>query len=101
MGGALALLHLIRAPEPFGLVMAEAMACGTPVIGFALGSVPEVVEHGKTGFIAHHLEEAEAYLKDIHRIRREDCRNRVERLFTLEEMVTGYERAFQRIVENK
>jgi glycosyltransferase involved in cell wall biosynthesis len=98
MGGALALLHLIRAPEPFGLVMAEAMACGTPVIGIGLGSVPEVVEHGVTGFVAANLDEAVALAERLPDIRRRACRERVERLFTLERMVEGYERAFQQLL---
>ena len=99
MGGALALLHLVRAPEPFGLVMAEAMACGTPVIGIGLGSVPEVVEHGVTGFVARDLDEAAVYVERLSDIRRRDCRERVERLFTLERMVEGYERAYRRVLE--
>lgn len=98
MGEALALLHLVRAPEPFGLVMAEAMACGTPVIGFGLGSVPEVVEHGVTGFVARDLDEAVSFVGRLSGIRRRDCRERVQRLFTLERMVEGYERAFARVV---
>jgi glycosyltransferase involved in cell wall biosynthesis len=97
MGEALALLHLVRAPEPFGLVMAEAMACGTPVIGFGLGSVPEVVEHGVTGYIARDLDEAAVFVERLSAIRRRDCRERVERLFTLERMVEGYEQAYQRL----
>lgn len=101
MGGALALLHLIRAPEPFGLVMAEAMACGTPVIGFGLGSVPEVVEHGVTGFVARDLDEAVALAEKLSAIDRRNCRERVERLFTLERMVEGYERAFERLAESR
>jgi len=95
MGGALALLHLVRAPEPFGLVMAEAMACGTPVIGFGRGSVPEVVEDGKTGFVVSSVEEAVRAIDRLADIRREDCRRRVEERFTLETMVAGYEAAFE------
>lgn len=98
MGDALALLHLIREPEPFGLVMAEAMACGTPVIGFGLGSVPEVVEHGVTGLVAKDMDDAVSLLGQLRGIRRRDCRERVERLFTLDRMTEGYERAFERLV---
>jgi Glycosyltransferase len=99
LGGALALLHLIRVPEPFGLVMAEAMACGTPVVGIGLGSVPEVVEHGVTGFVARDLDEAVAFAEQLPQLNRRHCRERVERLFTLERMVEGYERAFERLAE--
>lgn len=98
MGDALALLHLIRSPEPFGLVMAEAMACGTPVIGFGHGSVPEVVEHGVTGFVASDLNEAIAMAEHLPNIQRRSCRERVERLFTLERMVEGYEQAFETVM---
>lgn len=100
MGGALALLHLIRAPEPFGLVMAEAMACGTPVVGFGLGSVPEVVEHEKTGYVVHTMEEAVAAIGRISEISRADCRKRAEEHFTIDHMVDGYERAFANFVES-
>lgn len=99
MGDALALLHLIRVPEPFGLVMAEAMACGTPVIGIGLGSVPEVVEHGVTGFVVKDLDEAVSMVNRLSEIRRKDCRERVERLFTLERMVEGYEQAYDRCLQ--
>ena len=95
MGGALALLHLVRAPEPFGLVMAEAMACGTPVIGFGLGSVPEVVQHGKTGFVVSSVDEAVRQIGKLSTLRRQDCRRWVEEMFTLEQMVSGYEQAFR------
>jgi len=101
MGGALALLHLVRAPEPFGLVMAEAMACGTPVIGFGRGSVPEVVEHGKTGFVVATVEDAVQAINRLPDIRREDCRRRVEERFTLDTMVSGYEEAFRRLAEHR
>jgi len=99
MGGALALLHPVRAPEPFGLVMAEAMACGTPVIGFNRGSVPEVVEHGKTGFVVSTVEEAVEAVGRLSAVRRHDCRERVERLFTVERMAEGYEEAYRRVLE--
>lgn len=101
MGGALALLHLVRAPEPFGLVMAEAMACGTPVIGFGRGSVPEVVEHEKTGFVVSTVEEAVRAIDRLSDIRRIDCRRQVEEHFTLDTMVTGYEAAFQQLIEQR
>src|SRR5690606_16619790 len=58
LGDAAALLFPVDWPEPFGLVMIEAMACGTPVIAFRCGSVPEVIEHGRSGFIVNSIEEA-------------------------------------------
>ncbi len=98
MGGALALLHLIRAPEPFGLVMTEAMACGTPVVGFGLGSVPEVVAHGKTGYVVKTMDEAVSAIGQLSAINRKDCRRRVEEHFTVDHMVAGYEQAFQNLL---
>lgn len=85
--------------EPFGLVMTEAMACGTPVIGFKRGSVPEVVEHGKTGFIVENVKEMAEAMKNIEQIKRLDCRVRVEHNFSNECMVDGYEKAFLKIVK--
>ncbi len=98
MGGALALLHLVRAPEPFGLVMAEAMACGAPVIGFGLGSVPEVVNHGKTGFVVSTVDEAVNHIEKLPSLRRRECRRWVEERFALEKMVSGYEQAFYQLL---
>jgi glycosyltransferase involved in cell wall biosynthesis len=60
LGGAYALLHLINFAEPFGLSMIEAMACGTPVIAYPLGSIPEIIKHQQTGFIVDNLKEAVA-----------------------------------------
>lgn len=98
LGGALALLHPVTVPEPFGLVLAEAGACGTPVIGFGLGSVPEVVEDGVTGFVVSSVEEAVEAVKRVPQLRREDCRRRVEEHFTLDRMVEGYLAVYERVV---
>jgi glycosyltransferase involved in cell wall biosynthesis len=65
LGGALALLFLIAWPEPFGLVMIEAMACGTPVIAWGEGSVPEVIDHGVSGMIVSSVEEAIEAVRQI------------------------------------
>ncbi|MEK7521069.1 MAG: glycosyltransferase family 4 protein [Patescibacteria group bacterium] len=91
---AKATLVPIQWEEPFGLVMTEAMACGTPVIAFKRGSAPEVVEHGQTGFIAETVEEMAAAMKEIGKISRAACRKRVEENFSLERMVDGYEKVF-------
>jgi glycosyltransferase involved in cell wall biosynthesis len=95
LGEALALLFPIDWPEPFGLVMIEALACGTPVIARPFGSVPEVLEHGRTGFIADTLEEMEAAVHKLDRIDRAECRREVEARFTVERMVDGYEALYQ------
>jgi glycosyltransferase involved in cell wall biosynthesis len=101
MGSARAVLFPIDWDEPFGLVMAEAMACGTPVIATSRGAAPEVVAHGETGFIVpvedypRHAAEAFERIGDISA---KDCRRRVEDRFSKEAMVSGYERAFEHAV---
>jgi glycosyltransferase involved in cell wall biosynthesis len=94
LGGALALLFPISWPEPFGLVMIEAMACGTPVIGFRRGSVPEVVKHGVTGFIVQTVEEAIGAVNKISSIDRAQVRTTFERRFSVEVMAKNYEHAY-------
>jgi glycosyltransferase involved in cell wall biosynthesis len=89
---AAALLVPIRWEEPFGLTMAEAMACGTPVIAFRRGSVPEVVKDGKTGFIVENTAEMIEAIENIDRINRQDCRTHVEKNFTNTRMVNNYEK---------
>ncbi len=99
---AKAVLFPIDWPEPFGLVMTEAMACGTPVIATPRGSVPEVIEDGVTGWIVSvedYAREAAEKLKEIDRIDPRACRDRVERLFSADAMVEGYERVFERVIE--
>ena len=98
---AKALLFPIRWEEPFGLVMIEAMACGTPVIAFKKGSVPEIVKHGKTGFVVENEKEMIEAIKNIDQIKRKDCRKYVEESFTVEKMIDGYEEVYERIVNRK
>ncbi len=100
-GKARGLLNPISWSEPFGLVMAESMACGTPVISFDSGAAPEVVEDGKTGFIVKGLEEMEQAIKKINEISRESCRKRVEENFTVEKMVDRYESLYSKIINDK
>lgn len=90
LGRARALLMPILWEEPFGIVMAEAMACGTPVVGFPRGAVPEVVEHGVTGFVADDLEGLVAAVGRLGEIKRAACRARVERLFADTRVVEDY-----------
>ncbi len=97
--GAKALLFPIERREPFGLVMIEAMACGTPVIAFRRGSVPEIVVDKKTGFIVDNVNEMAKAVGKIDTIKREDCRIYVEKKFTIEKMIDNYEKAFLRIIQ--
>ena len=100
LGGALALLFPISWPEPFGLVMIEAMACGTPVVAFPRGSVPEIVDHGVTGFLVESVKEAVAAVREIHTINRATVRAVFERRFSVDVMAKNYERAYAEIQTN-
>jgi glycosyltransferase involved in cell wall biosynthesis len=97
-GKAKGLLAPIRWQEPFGLYFIESMACGTPAISFDKGSAREVIKDGKTGFIVKNVEEMIKAMKKIDQIKREDCRAWVEENFTIERMVSGYEKIFYKIV---
>ncbi|HEX7230003.1 MAG TPA: glycosyltransferase, partial [Candidatus Binatia bacterium] len=94
LGGALALLFPVDWPEPFGLVMIEALACGTPVIARPCGSVPEILRDGVTGYIGSSLDELVAAVKNIHRISRRACRQEFDRRFTAGVMAANYERIY-------
>ena len=97
LGGASALLFPIDWPEPFGLVMIEAMACGTPVIAWRCGSVPEVVEDGVSGFIVDSTEDAVAAVRRIDRLDRRRVRGSFERRFTAKVMARNYLRLYWRL----
>ena len=88
-------------PEPFGLVMAEAMACGTPVIAFPYGSVPEIVEDGKTGFVVNSFEQMVEAVNNIERIDPFDCRKRAVEKFSISKMVDEYEKLYKKIIQLK
>jgi len=96
---ARAILVPIQWEEPFGLVMIESMACGTPVIAFRRGSVPEVVKDKKTGFIVDGVSEMAEAIKEIGSIERINCRKHVEKNFQIDRMVDGYEKAFLKILK--
>ena len=96
---AKALLMPIQWEEPFGLTMTEAMACGTPVIAFDRGSVKEVVKDGETGFIVKDIDEMVEAIKKIDQIDRKECRKWVEENFTIERMVSDYEKLYYKVLE--
>ena len=95
LSGALALLMPIDWPEPFGLVMIEAMACGTPVIAFNRGSVPEVIDDGVTGFIVEDEPEAIAAVGRVPALSRAAVRKRFEARFTARRMAQDYLRVYR------
>src|SRR5881227_3547805 len=101
LGNAYALLFPIDWPEPFGLVMIEAMACGTPIIAYDRGSVPEVMENGVTGFIVSEIEqavEAVGRVRDLSRVR---CREVFEKRFTASRMASDYINVYTRLADSR
>jgi glycosyltransferase involved in cell wall biosynthesis len=99
LGRARATLFSIQWPEPFGLVMIESMACGTPVVATSLGSAPEVVVDGVTGFLAESVEEMVEALGRTGQLSPLRCREHVVERFGAEAMVGGYEAVFERVTE--
>lgn len=96
--GADVLLFPVRRREPFGLVPVEAMACGTPVIAFRAGSTPELIEHGKTGFLVKSIREMADAIPLVKEIRRSACREEAEKRFTLTQMVDEYEKLYNELL---
>ena len=95
LGGALALVHMTTRPERFGLTMIEAMACGTPVLGANMGSIPEIVVDGETGFLCDDVDAAVARVPQLASLSRRACRTRVETTFSSERMVDRYIAAYE------
>jgi glycosyltransferase involved in cell wall biosynthesis len=98
LGSARALLHLINFDEPFGLSVIEAMACGTPVIARNRGSMPELIQHGVTGFLVDSLDEAVDAIRRAHEIDRAACRAAVAARFTVERMADDYVALYRRLI---
>ena len=98
LGQARALLHLIQFEEPFGLSVIEAMACGTPVIAYRRGSMPELIDDGVTGFLVDSFDEAVAAIDRISEIDRTACRRAVEDRFTVGRMADQYEALYRRLL---
>ena len=91
-------LFPIQWPEPFGLVMIESLACGTPVIAFRRGAVPEVIEHGRTGFIVENVDEMVEAAAHIDEIDPAECRRAVEERFGIERFIDAHEAAYERLL---
>ena len=98
LGNAAALLFPIQWPEPFGMVMMEAMACGTPVIAYPRGSVPEIIEDGVNGFIVHDVSEAADAVKRVGELDRDRCRERFEERFTARRMAEDYVAVYEQLI---
>ncbi|MGN5374312.1 glycosyltransferase family 4 protein [Sphingomonas hankookensis] len=98
LGRSRALLHLIGFDEPFGLSVIEAMACGTPVIAYDRGSMPELIEHGVNGFLVDDLDEAIAAIGRVGEIDRADCRRIVAERFSVEAMAGRYHALYRSIL---
>jgi glycosyltransferase involved in cell wall biosynthesis len=99
LGNARALLFPIDWPEPFGLVMIEAIACGTPVIAFPGGSVAEIIDDGLTGFVVTGTDQAVEAVRNLHLIDRSACRAVFERRFSARRMCKDYVLAYERMIE--
>lgn len=97
LGEALALLFPIDWPEPFGLVMIEALACGTPVVAWRNGSVPEVIEDGVTGFVVDSVDEAVRAVEHVGTLRRRDCRAAFEQRYDTSRMARAYLDVYRRV----
>ena len=101
LGNALALLHPISFEEPFGLSVAEAMMCGTPVIAFNRGSMKELISDGKTGFLTHTIEEAVEAVNNIQKLCRHECRSYALDKFSSKTMALKYISLYQRIIRKR
>ena len=98
---AYTVLHLNELPERFGLVMAEANAAGVPVIAMDKGSCREVIAHKKTGYLVNTTNQALKYLEHIEKIDPKECRKHVEKNFSIEKMVEGYEKVYEKIFQQQ
>jgi len=99
LGGAYALLHPINFEEPFGLSVIESMACGTPVVAFKKGSMPELIRDGENGFLVDDVKGAVEAIQKIDAICRKECRSYVQQNFTMERMVDDYLRVYNEVLE--
>lgn len=98
LGGAYAMLHPVNFNEPFGLSVVEALACGTPVIAFNRGSMSEIIEHGRSGFLARSVSEAVEFVDKVKTISRHHCRKTAESRFSVQTMARSYIEVYRQIL---
>lgn len=98
IGNAYALIHPIEFPEPFGIVMIESLACGTPIVAFRTGSIPEVVDEGLTGFVVDDIPSAVEALKKVRTLDRKRCREVFEKRFSSSRMVDDYLAVYEQVI---
>ena len=101
IGNAMALIHPVEFPEPFGIVMIEAMACGTPIVGFRTGSIPEVVDEGVTGFVVDDIDSAVKALAKVKQLNRKEIRRVFEKRFTSARMANDYLAIYDRLISKR
>ena len=101
LGHASAVLHLVNFDEPFGLSMVESLACGTPVIAFRRGSIPEIIRHGETGFIVDHVDQAVEAVGAVQRLKRSVCREDAQSRFSHTRMAQDYIRVYGEILKRE
>jgi len=101
LGEAAAFVVPIEWDEPFGIVFAEALACGTPVISCARGALPEIVEHGRHGFLINSIDDGVHAIRRISEISRIECRARVEKKFSADVVVTQYEELYEKLLQQR
>ncbi len=101
IGGAVATLFPITWREPFGLVMIESMAAGTPVIAMNLGSTSEIIAHGKTGFLCNNVDDFVEAITKVGQLKREDCRDHVVKNFSVQKMTDGYEAVYRQVLAER
>jgi glycosyltransferase involved in cell wall biosynthesis len=99
LGRALALLHLISFDEPFGLSLIESLACGTPVIAFGRGSIPEIIKHGETGYVVNDIELAVEAVAAVTSLERSTCRQDAEKRFSHTRMARDYVHVYEKILK--
>ena len=98
LGQAAAMIVPIEWNEPFGIVFAEALACGTPVISCPRGALPEIIHHGTHGYLINSLSEASSAIDKLSQINRYACRQRVEECFSSQAIVDKYEQLYQNLI---